>query len=317
MSFVEKKQVYVICGFLESGKSQFIKYTLGQDYFQIDEESLLLVCEEGMEEYEDELLAEANTRMVVIHEEEEFCKEKLAKLDSEYNPERIVIEYNGIWSAKDISSKLPDNWQIGQQIVIVDGVTFETYFNNMRSLFADMIRGSELLIMNRCHQEEKLNGFKRSILGINPNISIVFENENGEVDVPITDEDLPYDVHADLIEIKDEDYGIFYLDLWQTPDRYNGKKFKVKTMVMKDPTMSKNFFAAGRPAMTCCADDIVYMGIMCKTKEARRLENKDTVMIIAEIKFEYRNEYGNEGPVLYAESVEKVEPMKNPMVSMV
>ena len=88
-------------------------------------------------------------------------------------------------------------------------------------------------------------------------------------------------------------------------------------MVMKDPTMSKNFFAAGRPAMTCCADDIVYMGIMCKTKEARRLENKDTVMIIAEIKFEYRNEYGNEGPVLYAESVEKVEPMKNPMVSMV
>lgn len=317
MVSTEKKQVYVICGFLESGKSQFIKFTLGQDYFQIDEDTLLVVCEEGEEEYEDSLLNESNTKMVILEDEEEFNASNLQKLDEEYNPERIVIEYNGTWSAKELAMRLPDNWQIGQQICIVDGVTFETYFANMKSLFADMIRGSELLIMNRCHEEEKLSGYKRSILGINQNISLVFENEDGEVDVPITDEDLPFDVHADVIEVKDDDYGIFYLDLWQTPDRYNGKTVKVKTMVMKDPTMSKNFFAAGRPAMTCCADDIVYMGIMCKTRDARRLENKDTVEILAEIKFEYRNEYGNEGPVLYADSVEKVAPMKDPMVNMV
>lgn len=313
----EKKQVYLICGFLESGKSQFIKFTLGQDYFQIDEDSLLIVCEEGMEEYEDKLLAEANTKMVLVEEEEDFNPSKLSELDKQYNPERIVIEYNGMWSVKDIAEKLPENWEIGQAITIVDGVTFETYFNNMRSLFADMIRTSEMLIMNRCHEEDKLNGFKRSILGINPNIALVFENENGEVDVPITDEDLPYDVKADVIEVKDDDYGIFYLDLWQTPDRYNGKKVKLKTMVMKDPGMQKNFFAAGRPAMTCCADDIVYMGIMCKSKEAKRLENKDTVMIDATINFEYRNEYGSDGPVLYADVVEKTAPMADPMVNMV
>lgn len=314
MAEMEKKQVYIVFGFLESGKTQFLRFTIEQDYFQIDERTLLICTEEGMEEYDDKKLKWAHTDKVVIDEKEEFTLEKLEALDKEYNPERILIEYNGMWELSNL--KLPGNWEIAQTITIADGVTFETYFNNMRPLFADMIRNSELFIMNRCHDVDKLRGYERSILAINTNIQVVFEDENGEVNVPITDEDLPYDLKADVIEISEEHYGLFYLDLWQTTERYENKKVHLKTMVMKEPSLPKNFFVAGRPAMNCCADDMVFMGLVCKAKEAKHLVDKDTVDIVATIVKEYRNDYGGEGPVLYAEVCEKTEPMKDPVVQM-
>ena len=309
-----KKQVFIIYGFLESGKTSFMRYTISQEYFQMEEKTLLICLEEGIEEYDDKLLKSNNTEMVVIDEEIDFTVAKLVEFDKQYNPERILIEYNGMWDIKKLV--LPDNWEIAQQITIVDATTFDTYFNNMRSLFADMIRSSELLIMNRCKDIEKLKGYKRSIMAINTNIDVVFEDENGEVEIPITDEDLPYDLKADLIEISDDNYGIFYLDMWQRLESYENKKFKIKTLVMKEPSLPKNFFVAGRPAMNCCADDMVFMGIICKSKEAKNLDNKDTVEIVATIVKEYRNDYGCEGPVLYADSVTMLAPMKDPVVKM-
>jgi G3E family GTPase len=309
-----KKQVFIIYGFLESGKTSFMRYTISQEYFQMEEKTLLICLEEGIEEYDDKLLKSNNTEMVVVDEEADFTVAKLVEFDKQYNPERILIEYNGMWDIKKLV--LPDNWEIAQQITIVDATTFDTYFNNMRSLFADMIRSSELLIMNRCKDIEKLKGYKRSIMAINTNIDVVFEDENGEVEIPITDEDLPYDLKADLIEISDDNYGIFYLDMWQRLESYENKKFKIKTLVMKEPSLPKNFFVAGRPAMNCCADDMVFMGIICKSKEVKNLDNKDTVEIVATIVKEYRNDYGCEGPVLYADSVTMLAPMKDPVVKM-
>ena len=310
----DKKQVFMIYGFLESGKTSFMRYTLSQDYFQMEEKTLLICLEEGVEEYGEDLLRANNTEMVVIDEEDDFTLERLEELDKQYNPERVLIEYNGMWDIKKLN--LPENWEIAQQITIADCTTFEMYFNNMRSLYADMIRSSELFIMNRCKDVEKLKGFKRSIMAINTNIDVVFEDENGEVEIPITDEDLPYDINAELIEISDDNYGIFYLDMWQRIESYENKKFKIKTLVMKEPSLPKNFFVAGRPAMNCCADDMVFMGIICKSKEAKNLNNKETVEIVATVVKEYRNDYGCEGPVLYADSVTKLAPMKDPIVKM-
>ncbi|NLL93086.1 MAG: GTPase [Clostridiales bacterium] len=310
----DKKPVYIIYGFLESGKTQFMNYTISQDYFQMEEPSLLIVCEEGVEEYDEVELKKYNTKMVVIEEKEDFTLEKLASLDEEYKPSRILIEYNGMWDCKNL--QFPKDWEIAQQITMADFTTFENYFNNMRSMFADMVRNSEMVIMNRCKDVDKLNGYKRSITALNTNIDVVFEDGDGEVDIPLTDEDLPYDLKADLVEIGLDDYGIFYLDLWQTISRYENKRFHLKTMVMKEPSLPKNFFVAGRPAMTCCADDIVFMGLVCQSRESKNLVDKDTVDIIATVKNEYRNDYGGYGPVLYAESLEKTIPMKDPLVKI-
>ena len=313
----QKIQVYMIYGFLESGKTQFIDFTTSQDYFKQEEPTLIIQCEEGMEEYDSDKLKELNTTVETIEEFEDFNPENLTAIANKHNPDRIIIEYNGMWSAKDIEERLPANFEIRQQITIVDGVTFETYVTNMRSLFAEMVRNSELVIMNRCRDIDKLQGFKRTIMSLNQAVEVVFEDEEGEIDLPLTDEDLPYDLKSNPVEIEPEDYGIFYLDVWENPDRYAGKMFHLQTMVMKEPSLPKNYFVAGRPAMTCCADDIVFMGLICKSREAKNLQDKDTVDMLVSVVKEYRNDYNGEGPVLYADKLVVTGPMENPVVNMV
>ncbi len=306
------KQVYMIYGFLESGKTQFINFTVSQDYFQMDETTLIIACEEGVEEYDASELKKYNVVVEYIEDFEDFNMETLISLDKKHNPERIIIEYNGMWDCKNI--ELPKNWEIRQEILVAEAVTFEAYFNNMKSMYADMIRRSELILMNRCTSTDKLRGYKMSIKAINQNIEVVFEDEEGEIDLPLSDEDLPFDLKADIVEIPNEYYAMWYLDMWDNTERYVGKKLKVKTLVLKEPSLPKNYFVAGRPAMTCCADDIVFMGLVCKSKEAKNLENKETVDMIVTVADEYRADYGGNGPVLYAESVQKTEPMKDPLV---
>ena len=311
-----KKQVYMIYGFLESGKTQFINFTLNQDYFYSDDTTLLIVCEEGEEEYDIEALKEKNVVVEVLDDFTDFNLTTLKELDKQYKPERILIEYNGTWSCKEII--LPSNWEMQQQLITADGTTFETYFANMRVLFADMIRNSELLIMNRCDglETQKLTGFKRSIKSINPAIEVVFEDAEGEIDLPVEDEDLPFDLTAPLVEIKPDQFGIWFVDMWDNPGRYAGKKFHVKAMAMREPGMAKNAFVAGRPAMNCCAEDLVFMGVFCKYDGASNLVNKQWIDIVFTIVDEFNEEYDGNGPVLYIQELKESAPLQDPVVNL-
>ena len=312
-----KKQVYMIYGFLESGKTQFINFTLNQDYFYSDDTTLLIVCEEGEEEYDFEALKEKNVVVEVLDDFTDFNLTTLKELDKQYKPERILIEYNGTWSCKEII--LPSNWEMQQQLITAGGTTFETYFANMRVLFADMIRNSELLIMNRCDglETQKLTGFKRSIKSINPAIEVVFEDAEGEIDLPVEDEDLPFDLTAPLVEIKPDQFGIWFVDMWDNPGRYAGKKFHVKAMAMREPGMAKNAFVAGRPAMNCCAEDLVFMGVFCKYDGASNLVNKQWIDIVFTIVDEFNEEYDGNGPVLYIQELKESAPLQDPVVNLV
>lgn len=312
-----KKQVYMIYGFLESGKTQFINFTLNQDYFYSDDTTLLIVCEEGEEEYDIEALKEKNVVVEVLDDFTDFNLTTLKELDKQYKPERILIEYNGTWSCKEII--LPSNWEMQQQLITADGTTFETYFANMRVLFADMIRNSELLIMNRCDglETQKLTSFKRSIKSINPAIEVVFEDAEGEIDLPVEDEDLPFDLTAPLVEIKPDQFGIWFVDMWDNPGRYAGKKFHVKAMAMREPGMAKNAFVAGRPAMNCCAEDLVFMGVFCKYDGASNLVNKQWIDIVFTIVDEFNEEYDGNGPVLYIQELKESAPLQDPVVNLV
>ena len=99
------KPVYMINGFLESGKTGFIAFTLGQPYFQTKGKTLLIVCEEGELEYDPALLSKTRTVMEVIEEEEDFNPTRLTELEKKHKPDRIIIEFNGMWNYKEV--KLP------------------------------------------------------------------------------------------------------------------------------------------------------------------------------------------------------------------
>ena len=153
------KPVYIINGFLESGKTEFINFTLDQPYFQIKGKTLLLLCEEGEIEYDDALLKKSRTVLELIEKEEDFNTANLIELEKKYKPERIIVEYNGMWNFKNM--KLPWHWKVEQQITTIDASTFPMYFTNMRSLLAEMIRKSEMIIFNRCDGVEELSVYKR------------------------------------------------------------------------------------------------------------------------------------------------------------
>lgn len=308
------KPVYVINGFLESGKTEFICYTLSQPYFQIKGRTLLIVCEEGEVEYEKELLLKSRTVMEVIDEEEDFNTSHLLELEKKHKPERIIIEYNGMWNFKNM--KLPWHWNVEQQITTIDASTFPMYFTNMKSLLAEMIRKSEMIIFNRCDNVEDLGSYKRNVKAINQQADIIFEDAQGEVN-QIFEEDLPYDLNAPVIELDNEGYGIWYLDSLDHLDRYIGKTVQFTGMVLVPEEFPSGYFVPGRMAMTCCADDMAFLGFACEYDKTSSLTVKQWVKVTAKVAKEYFADYGGEGPVLKALSVEQTRAPKEPVISFV
>lgn len=308
------KPVYMVNGFLESGKTEFIEYTLSQPYFEIEGRTLLILCEEGETEYGEKLLKQTKTVLELIEEEGAFTPGNLLALEKKHNPERIIIEYNGMWNAKKI--KLPFHWEVQQQITTIDASTFQSYFMNMKSLVAEMVRRSELILFNRCDGIKELANYKRNIKAINQKAEIIFEDSNGEVNA-MMEEELPFDIHAEVIVLKNPGYGIWYLDELDHPERYLSKKIQFVGSVLKPEGFPGGYFVPGRMAMTCCADDMAFLGFACKYEGAEKLKPGQWVMVTAEVRQEYFADYGGEGPVLYALRVEQTEAPVEEVINFV
>ena len=306
------KPVYMINGFLESGKTEFITYTLAQPYFRIKGKTLIIACEEGEVEYEDALLKKCNAVLEIIEEEEDFTTANLVELEKKHKPDRIIIEYNGMWNFKNV--RLPWHWKVEQQITTIDGSTFPMYYTNMRSLLAEMVKKSEMIIFNRCDGIEELNVYKRNIKAVNQNADIIFEDANGEIDT-IFEEDLPYDLNAPVIELDNMGYGIWYLDSLDHLERYIGKTIRFKAMVLIPEGFPKGYFVPGRMAMTCCADDMAFLGFACEYADGSTLKQKEWVEVTASITKEYWEDYKGEGPILHAISVVKTKAPKDEIIS--
>lgn len=308
------KPVYMINGFLESGKTEFITYTLAQPYFQVRGKTLLILCEEGENGYDPALLKQSRTVLELIDEEEDFTPNKLIELEKKHKPERIVIEYNGMWNYKEM--KLPWHWKIEQQITTINAATFPVYFTNMKSLLAEQLRKSELIIFNRCDGVKDLSSYKRNVKAINPGAEIVFEDSNGEVN-EIMEEELPYDLKADVIELDNMGYGIWYLDVMDHIERYQGKTLSFVAMVLKPKQFPQGYFVPGRMAMTCCAEDMAFLGYACAYEGTDALEDQQWVKVTAKVEKCYFEGYQGEGPVLQALQVEQTKAPKEEVISFI
>ncbi|MBR4993752.1 MAG: GTPase [Lachnospiraceae bacterium] len=309
------KPVYMINGFLESGKSEFINYTLQQPYFQIKGKTLIFLCEEGEVEYDENVLKNSKSEIEIIENEEDFNPEHLTELEKKHKPERIIIEFNGMWNPKNI--KLPFFWNLEQQITTINAATFPTYFTNMRSLVSEHVRNSEMIIFNRCDGlDEELAVYRRNIKAVNPKAEIIFEDSQGEVNT-IFEDDLPYDLNSDEIELDDETYGIWYLDSLDHLDRYVGKKLIFTAQVLKPQGAPEGFFVPGRQVMTCCAEDIAFLGFACKYDKSNTLNSRDWVRVKVEVHKEYWEDYKQVGPVLYALDVKPAKAPKEEVLSLV
>ena len=203
--------IFLINGQLDSGKTRFIQDTIAMGQFAEAKNKLLIVCEEGEEEYSEKLLKDNGVDMVVL-EKEELTEEKLNELDKEYDPWIVIVEYNGMWDpALIMATAKPRGWDIYQSITLVDAASFNLQWNNMRSIVAETVKYADMVIFNRCKSGMDLGSYRRSMRALNNTLQIVFEDDKGEM-MSIA-EQLPYDVNADVIEIDDADYGIWYMDV--------------------------------------------------------------------------------------------------------
>lgn len=306
--------IYLITGFLESGKTTFLNFTLEQEYFEIDGKTLLVLCEEGEEEYDLEALKARNTVVEIIEKEEDFTTERLTAMEIIHQPERVVIEYNGMWLVSNLEKmELPSGWGIEQQITCVDAGTFQMYMANMKSIFMDMVRSTDMVVFNRCKEEDPLPSYRRGIKVANQRAEVIFEDDQGELDDIFQDE-MPFDVNAPIIDILPEDYGIWFVDAMDNPETYVGKVVKFKGRALKPRGMGSKFFVPGRTAMTCCADDTTFLGYVCKSAYAPKIREGAWVEVTARVALENRMEYQGEGIVLYAEDVQLCDPLEEEMV---
>ena len=305
-----KIPVFVVHGFLESGKTRFVQETLADDYFSGGERNLVIACEEGVEEYEDELLQKTNTTLVVLEDKSEFNEMFLAECQKKYKPTQIIVEYNCMWGLDYLREMyMPKGWFVAQVITTVDATTFDVYLKNMKSLFMEMAKDSDLIIFNRSTDETPAATYKRNMRAVNPKAQVVFEKEDGsQLEF---EEEMPFDINADVIEISDVDYGIWYIDAMDHPEKYDGKTMRFKAMAYTGGRLPKGYFVPGRMAMTCCEADMTFLGFMCKWKDAEKYKTKEWVKVRAKVGGEYQRDYHGEGPVLYAENVEKAAEIKD------
>lgn len=304
--------IFLINGQLDSGKTKFITETIEMGQFEDAQKKLLIVCEEGEEEYDEKMLKDNAVDMVVL-EKEELTAEKLKELDKQYDPWVVIVEYNGMWEPSLIlETAKPKGWEIYQSITVMDATSFANQWANMKPIMAETVKYADMVVFNRCESGMELGSFRRSMKALNSALQIIFEDKNG--DMMSTAEQLPYDINADVIEVEDGDYGIWYMDVSERPEIYKDKKVRFKGQVLKNKYFKDKNFVPGRKVMTCCADDTQFIGYISFYDKISELENKQWVTVTGTIKYEFQMAYKKKGPVLYASEVVSAEAPADELV---
>ena len=309
--------VYLFVGFLESGKTKFIQETFEDPNFDSGDKTLLLICEEGEEEYNPKKFAFPGVTVKVIEDKAELNPQNLANLEKESGAGRVVIEYNGMWLLQELADALPENWIVYQCIATADGTTALTYArdNSMRSLLLDKIARSELIVFNRAeavNNDDARQELHKLVRQASRKCDIAYEFQDGSVAYDDIPDPLPFDINAPVIEIPEEFFGVWYMDCMDDPKKYDGKTVKYLAQVCQTPQAGKGAFVPGRFAMTCCVQDIQFVGMPCKYDDYKSLEQRSWITITAKINVKYHPIYKGQtpdstGPVLTALSVEPAE----------
>ncbi len=300
--------VYVFTGFLDSGKTKFIQETLEDPRFNAGERTLLLVFEEGEEEYDFSTYPHQNVYLEVLDQETVTAGE-LKALSKKYKAQRVVAELNGMQLVGDLYSRFPEDWIVAQEVMFADSTTIMAYNANMRNLVMDKLMGGQMVVFNRLEPGADTTELHKLVRAANRRMDILYDYLDGTTAFDDVEDPLPFDIHAPIIRVEDDDYALWYRDVTEEPQKYHGKTVCFKAQVAMLRREKDNMFAPGRFVMTCCVDDIQFCGIPCHYGESKRLQSRSWVMVTAKISAEKHYLYqGETGPVLTAISVEPAEP---------
>ena len=295
--------VYLFTGFLEAGKTSFIRETLRDPNFNDGKRKyLVLQCEEGEEELLPDDLAD-NVTCVTLDSEDRLTPDRLSALAKRAGAEIVVVEYNGMWMLDSFYNAIPENWMVYQEITIADSTTILSYNANMRQLTVDKLTSCEMAIFNRTTEATDKMALHKLVRGVSRKANICYEDTSGEIEFDNIEDPLPYDINAPVITVKDEDFAIFYRDMTEDFSKYVGKTVAFKGIVALDSSLPRGQYAIGRHIMTCCADDIAYRGVVAKGMGSLNLKTRDWVTVEGRLGEEYSPLYRAKGPVLTVKKI--------------
>lgn len=306
--------IYLFTGFLDSGKTTLIKDTIEDPNFNSDNPNTLLIClEQGEEEYDEEYLQQYHVYIEYLDSSVYLTNEKLKLLCAMSKADQIFIECNGLETITEIVTKeLDECFPIVQIITTIDATTFNSYITNMRSYIYEQVRYSDLIIFNRCNSTTSKNSLRSSIKAVNKKAFIAYEGEYGEK-IDLQDEDLPFNINADIIDINDDDYGIWYMDALEDPEKYDDKKIRIRGMYLEPIPGYQQSFIMGRQAMVCCADDLQALSFTVTGVKVNEMNLNDWLEIEGNLKCIDIDD-GDKTLILYATNAKFYHEPEEPLV---
>ncbi len=299
--------VFVVTGFLDSGKTTLVQDTLMEQEWIEPGPTLLLLCEEGEEAYDPAYLKAKQMTLLKIDDLEQLNIDFFKNCEKNIHPVQVVIEFNGMWKLQELLDlKYPHNWQLQGIYSTVDGTTLDMYLMNMRNLLMEQLNQSQLIVVNRCSREVNRVGFRRALRVQNPMAQLIFEDLDGEIIEP-SEEDLPYDVSGDKIVIDDMDYGVWYVDASDHPELYLHKEIEFKAQTFRPKGMKNDLFVPVRKIMTCCANDVRMYGYPCRIEKGKEIPMRKWYTVNATFEYESLNPAGSKQPVLYLKELSPAE----------
>ena len=307
--------VYLFTGFLEAGKTKFIQETLEDRRFCNGERTLLLVCEEGEEEYDPTRFADKSVYIRTLSDQSELNAENLSKLLTETRAERVVVEYNGMWMLDALYGAMPEGWMVYQEFMFADATSFISYNANMRQLVYDKLKSCELVVFNRFRPDMDRMEFHKIVRGASRRSDIAYEYAGGKVEYDDIQDPLPFDLSAPIVEIGDEDYAVWYRDMSEEPKKYEGKTVRFRCRALVRQKLPPRTFVVGRHVMTCCVEDIQFAGLVCQWDRADSITDDSWITLTGRINFKFHRAYGKKGPVLTYSSHEYCSAPEQPVAT--
>lgn len=314
---MNKLPVYLFLGFLESGKTTFIQKTISNDKFGNGMNVLLLVCEEGFNDYDFIQFKGKNVSLQVIEDKSELNEQFLRKTADANNADIVVVELNGMWHLTDFLLNKPENWKVFQTVFIADASSFNIYVQNLKSLVVDELNVCDVVIFNRYTNKADVNELHKIVRSVNRKAEIYFEADNGMMIADDIEDPLPYDITADTILVKDEDYAIWYSDIMNEAKKYNGKTVKFKAIITSGAELPNNVFAVGRYIMTCCEADMQFCRFVALCNRYYPLQGEKWVSLTAEITVQHHETQNIDIPLLRITQLYECEPPEVPIANYI
>lgn len=288
------RPIYFFTGFLDSGKTSSIKRTLEDPRFTEGEKTLIICLEEGDEVYDEGFLKATNSVVEYI-EFEDFNNEVFKKLDEYHKPDRMFIEFNGMRDDRELLFRqFPCEYEIAQVICTIDASKFRLYVSNMSQFMFNHVSVASMVVLNR-YEDSDFKYLRNNIKTMNRTAPILLEDNTGQMyDLPVSDLFDPNN-----LDISDDDYGLFYMDVVENVPRYKDANVKFNGFMIE----SKGDDAiVGRYAMVCCANDMQRLAMKVKG-----LKNKMQVGKYYHIEGTIRVKKVLKGILLYIEGKDATE----------